>query len=151
MKLLSNSIAANHALVPRTLVVRTLDEILLELHDLAVEDSKLSLGASASGVYLDGEILGETSGGGEEGEGLVEDGEDCSEVVRAAKGKGRLGAVELEKRGDSSQVLHDGRATSGDGEVGVLEDVLLREAPVTAKKGKGDQPRLCRWASEVCG
>lgn len=65
--------------------MRALDQLALELNDLAVEDSELSLGTSAGSVDLDGEILGESGRGGEEGEGLVEDVEDGSEVVWAAK------------------------------------------------------------------
>lgn len=117
--------------------MRALDQLALELHNLAVENSKLSLGTSTSGVHLDGKILGESGGGREEGESLIEDVEDGSEVVRAAKKK-RDSARRRGAAGEhaDSQVFHDRGSSGGDREVGVLEDVLLREAPMAASQEK---------------
>lgn len=59
-----------------------LDQVALELDDLSVENSELSLDTSARGIDLDGEILGQSSRGGKEGEGFIEEVEDSAEVVR---------------------------------------------------------------------
>lgn len=115
-----------------------LDQIALELNDLSVENSELSLGTSARGIDLDGEILGQSSRGGKEGEGFIEKVEDSAEVVRPASERlaRRCGAM---RRRLDVQVLHDRRASGGDREVGVTEDVLLREAPVTLEQGEENQ------------